>query len=202
MSKKNWFYIIFFVVLVAIFYLTLTSLVPGFGKKRLPAVSYVRPFSFIDQDGRTVTEKNLAGKVYVAEYFFTTCKGICPRMNENMRTVYEEFKDDPDFLVVSHTSDPDVDVPAVLRNYADYSLLDTKKWIFLTGRKDSLYTTARISYTIDDPKNNLKSIDDDFLHTQFWALVDRSGDVKKIYDSLKEEEVAQLRKDIRKLLKD
>jgi protein SCO1/2 len=78
--------------------------------------------------------------------------------------------------------------------------VNTSRWIFLTGRKDSLYTTARISYTIDDPANNLNSIEDDFLHTQFWALVDKNGDVKKIYDGLKEAEVKQLIKDIKKLL--
>jgi protein SCO1/2 len=78
--------------------------------------------------------------------------------------------------------------------------VDTKQWIFLTGRKDSLYTMARISYTIDDPANNLKSIDDDFLHTQFWALVNQKGEVKKIYDGLKESEVLSLEKDIERML--
>lgn len=200
MSRKKWFYIIFFVALVAIFYFTLTNLIPGFGKKRIPPVSYVRPFSFVNQDGKTVSDKDVIGKVYVVEYFFTTCKGICPRMNNNMKTVYEEFKNEKDFLILSHTSDPDIDVPEVLKKYADSMGVNTSRWMFLTGRKDSLYTTARISYTIDDPANNLKSIDDDFLHTQFWALVDRNGDVKKVYDGLKEKEVKQLIRDIKNLL--
>ena len=78
--------------------------------------------------------------------------------------------------------------------------VDTRKWIFLTGRKDSLYNMARVSYTIDDPANNLKSLEDDFLHTQFWALVDRNGDVRKIYDGLRESEVNMLIRDARKLL--
>jgi protein SCO1/2 len=89
---------------------------------------------------------------------------------------------------------------AQLNKYADSLGVDTQKWIFLTGRKDSLYYAARISYTIDDPANNLTSIEDDFLHTQFWALVDRNGDVKKIYDGLKESEVKQLISDTKKLL--
>ena len=80
--------------------------------------------------------------------------------------------------------------------------VNTSQWIFLTGRKDSLYNMARISYTIDDPANNLKNIEDDFLHTQFWALVDKNGDVKKIYDGLKESEVNELIKDANKLLKE
>jgi len=78
--------------------------------------------------------------------------------------------------------------------------VDTRKWIFLTGRKDSLYSMARLSYTIDDPANNVKSIDDDFLHTQFWALIDRNGDVRKIYDGLDDRDVKKLIGDARKLL--
>jgi protein SCO1/2 len=118
-----------------------------------------------------------------------------------MKTVYDKFKNKKDFFILSHTSDPDIDVPLVLKRYADSMGVNTSKWMFLTGRKDSLYKTARISYTIDDPANNLKSIDDDFLHTQLWALVDKNGKVKKIYDGLKQNEVDQMITDIRKLLK-
>ncbi|HEY6504735.1 MAG TPA: SCO family protein, partial [Chitinophagaceae bacterium] len=78
MSKKNWIYIGFFTALVVTFYFVLTALIPDFGKPKSPPLSYVRPFSFIDQDGNRFTEKSVAGKVYVAEYFFTTCKSICP----------------------------------------------------------------------------------------------------------------------------
>ena len=88
-----------------------------------------------------------------------------------------------------------------MKKYADSLGVDTRKWIFLTGGKKELYDAARIGYTIDDPANNLKSIDDDFLHTQFWALVDRNGDVIKIYDGLKQSEVKQLIRDARKLVK-
>jgi protein SCO1 len=136
----------------------------------------------------------------VAEYFFTTCKGICPKMNNNMRLVYDRFKNENNFLILSHTCDPETDSAAQLKHYSDSMKVNTSHWIFLTGRKDSLYTMARISYTIDDPANNLKSIDDDFLHTQFWALVDKNGDVRKIYDGLKQSEVKQLIRDIDKLL--
>ena len=200
MSKKAIFYISFFVVLVLSFYFVLTRVIPGFGKKRIPPVSFVRPFQFTNQDGQTVTEKDVAGKVYVAEYFFTTCKGICPRMNGNMKKVYDKFKDEPEFLILAHTSDPETDSVSQLKNFSQSLGVNTSKWIFLTGRKDSLYNMARVSYTIDDPANNLKSIEDDFLHTQFWALVDQNGDVRKIYDGLKDEEVNLLMRDIEKLL--
>ena len=201
MSKKRLFYIGFFAVLVVGFYLILTALVPELTQRRVPPVSYIRPFSFINQDGKTITEKDITGKVFVAEYFFTTCKGICPKMNNNMKLVYEKLKEKDDFLILSHTCQPEIDSAAQMKKYSDSLGVDTKRWIFLTGRKDSLYTMARISYTIDDPANNLKSIDDDFLHTQFWALVDRNGDVRKIYDGLKESEVKLLIRDAEKLLK-
>jgi protein SCO1 len=202
MSKKGIFYVVFFTVLVLGFYFALTGMIPGFGKKRIQPVSYVRPFAFLNQDGKTITEKDVAGKVYVAEYFFTTCKGICPKMNNNMKQVYERFKDENDFLILSHTCDPEQDSVAQMKKYADSLGVNTRRWIFLTGRKDSLYNMARVSYTIDDPANNLKNIDDDFLHTQFWALVDRQGDVRKIYDGLKESEPKELIEDIEKTLKE
>jgi protein SCO1/2 len=201
MSRKRLYYTVFFIALALGFYFVLTLVEPGIGKKRIPPVSYVRSFSFTDQDGKIVTNRDVAGKVYVAEFFFTTCPGICPDMNNNMRNVYEKFLDQPDFLILAHTSDPENDSPAALRAYADSMKVNTDKWIFLTGRKDSLYSMARISYTIDDPANNLKNIDDDFLHTQFWALVDREGNVRKIYDGLKQSEVKALIRDIRELLK-
>jgi protein SCO1/2 len=202
MSKKKLFYIGFFVVLALVFYVILTLIIPGFGDKKSPPVSFVKPFSFTNQDGKKVTDKDMIGKVYVAEYFFTHCEGICPIMNNNMRIVYDEFKNDSNFLILSHTCDPDRDSVAQMKYYADSMKVDTKRWIFLTGRKDSLYNTARVSYTIDDPANNLKSIEDQFIHSQFWALVDKNGDVRKIYDGLKESEVKSLIKATRRLLND
>ena len=201
MSKKKLFYIGFFVVLALAFYFILTLVIPGFGERKVNPVSYVRPFAFTNQDGNQVTEKDMAGKVYVAEYFFTSCKGICPDMNNNMRIVYDELKDEKDFYILSHTSDPETDSVPQMKHYADSMKVDTKKWIFLTGRKDSLYNAARVSYTVDDPANNLVNIDDQFIHSQFWALVDRNGDVRKIYDGLKEKEVRQMIKDARIWLK-
>jgi protein SCO1/2 len=202
MSKKGWILVGFFTVLVLIFYFALTRLIPGFDKKKVAPVSTVKPFFFTNQDGQLVTEKNVTGKVYVAEYFFTNCKGICPKMNNNMRLVYDALKDEKDFLILSHTCDPENDTVPRIKWYADSMKVDTKKWIFLTGRKDSLYNMARGSYTIDDPANNMKNIDDDFLHTQFWALVDKAGDVRYVFDGLKESEVKQLIRKARKLLEE
>jgi protein SCO1/2 len=202
MSKKAVLYTLFFAVLVVGFYFTMTKLIPGFGDVKLPVQSFVRPFSFTNQDGVAVTERETDGKVYVAEYFFTTCQSICPIMNSNMRKVYDLYKDEPNFLILSHTSDPDNDNVARLKSYSDSLKVNTQRWMFLTGRKDSLYNAARISYLLDDPANNATNIHEQFLHTQFFALVDKSGKVRKIYDGLKKDEVEELKADIKKLLRE
>jgi protein SCO1 len=196
MSKKGWLYIGSFAVLVVVFYFVVKDWIV-----RSDTISNVAPFAFRTQDGVEFTNKDVEGKVYVAEYFFTTCPGICPAMNTNMREVYEKYKDKQDFLILSHTCDPERDSVQQLKHYSDSMKVDTRKWVFLTGRKDSLYKMARVSYTIDDPANNLLSIDDDFLHTQFWALVNKKGEVKRIYDGLKENEIREMMDDIDKLLK-
>ena len=202
MSRKLLFYIVFFTALVMAFYFTLGKVIPGFGKVKLPVLSYVHPFSFTNQDGGEITERDVQGKVYVAEYFFTTCKSICPIMNSNIKTIYDQYKDEPDFLILSHTCDPETDDAARLKYYADSLKVNTNKWLFLTGRKDSLYNTARESYLLDDPKNNAGNIEEQFLHTQFFALVDKNGQVRKIYDGLKKDELNTLKKDIAALLKE
>ena len=202
MRRKWILYTAFFLFLAIGFYVVMTKVIPGYGDVKLPVLSYVQPFSFTNQDGKKVTEKDLDGKVYVAEYFFTTCVGICPKLNTNMRKVYEQYKETDGFLIVSHTCNPETDSATRLWYYADSMKVDTKRWWFLTGTKDSLYTSARVSYLLDDPKNNLQKIEDQFMHTQFFALVDKAGQVRKIYDGLKEKEITELRKDIAVLLKE
>lgn len=199
-TKKLLFYLGFFVLLVIGFYVVLTQVIPGYGKVKLPVLNYVKPFHFTNQDGKSISERDVEGKVYVAEYFFTTCQSICPIMNRNLGPIHEAFKQEPGFLIVSHTCDPETDTVARLKVYADSLKADTKSWWFLTGTKDSLYQAARNSYLLDDVKNNAQNIDEQFLHTQFFALVDKSGQVRKIYDGLKKDELEQLTKDIRDLL--
>lgn len=200
--KKFIGYSIFFVVLAALF-LVFSFWGTDNWKAKSPVINYVKPFAFTTQDGQRFTEKDMAGKVTVVEYFFTTCKGICPRLNTNMKDVYETFKDEPDFMIVSHTCDPETDSVPVLKHYSDSLKIDTHKWVFLTGRKDSLYQTARNSYLLDDPNNNLVDIKEQFLHTQFFAVVDKNGQVRgHVYDGLKKDELASMKEDIQKLLKE
>jgi len=202
MSKKLLGYVLFFALLLAAFYYFLFKGTENW-KVQLPVLSFVQPFSFTNQDGQTFTDKELLNKITVVEYFFTTCKGICPKLNTNMKDIYHIYKDQADFQIVSHTCNPGTDSVPVLKRYADSLGVNTKTWVFLTGRKDSLYQMARGSYLLDDPKNNVEKIEDQFMHTQFFALIDRNGKVRgKIYDGLKALEIEQLKQDIAKLLKD
>jgi len=202
MTKKVWFYSLFFLFLFAGFYFLMTIVIPGFGKVGLPVLNKVQTFSFLDQNGDRITNKDVEGKVYIAEFFFTTCPGICPKMNTNLRPVYEKYKSHPDFLILSHSVNPSTDTVGRLKQYADSLGVDASHWIFLTGKKDSLYLAARTSYLLDDPKNNFSPLDEQFIHTQFFALVDKRGQVRSIIDGLKKEELSEMQKQIDELLKE
>ncbi|MGN6352534.1 MAG: SCO family protein [Parafilimonas sp.] len=202
MSKKVVGYIIFFIVLTIGFLIAIFAGTDKW-KAKAPIISFVKPFAFTNQDNQPFTEKDMAGKVCAVNFFFTTCKGICPVMNNNLDKVYGDFKNEKDFMIVSNTCDPETDSAAQLRHYADSMKVDTRKWVFLTGRKDSLYFAARNSYLIDDPNNNVGSINDQFLHSQFVALVDKFGNVRgQVYDALKPEDLKLMESNIRALLKE
>jgi len=201
-KNKTLQYIAFFGAILVLFFIAVFAGTDNW-KTKAPVLGYVKPFTFTTENGTPFTQKNMLGKVCVVNFFFTTCKGICPLMNRNIKTVYEQYKDQPDFMVVSHTCDPETDSAATLKKYAEKMQVNTEKWVFLTGRKDSLYLQARNSYLLDDPKNNLKDINDQFLHTQFVALVDKNGNVRgHIYDALKQDELKALSGEIAVLLKE
>jgi protein SCO1/2 len=200
--KKLGFIIGFFALLILGFYFALAKFIPGYAEVQLPVMKIVAPFRFTDQEGKSITNNEVTGKVYVAEFFFTTCKGICPKLNGNIKKISEDFAADSNFLILSHTVDPEVDTVARMKKYADSLGANPARWLFLTGRKDSLYLAARNSYLLDDPKNNLGNIEEQFLHTQLIALVDKSGRVRKIYDGLKKDELSEMERDIKSLLKE
>ena len=185
----------------------------------------VPDFSFINQDGKTITGKEVDGNVYVANYFFTTCKGICPKMNANMRRVYDQYKNEPGFLILSHTCMPETDSVPLLKAYETKMLggnlvrnddgsyriatIDSpgkvvnSNWDFVTGDKTALYKMARQGYMIDNNKpDSVQNISDQFIHTQFFALVDKQRRLRGIYDGLKDNEVIKLLDDIKGLLKE
>ena len=227
MSRKLWVYLIFFTLLLTGFYLLLPK--EMLHKSKLPVLNAnVESFSFTDQNGKLLTTQNVEGKVYVAEYFFTTCKGICPLMNANMRRVFDAYKDEENFMIISHTCMPETDSVPLLKAYEarmingnliknsegsykiTYDSTTNNKqqttnpnWSFVTGDKAALYKMARHSYLIDNNKpDSLQNIADQFIHTQFFALVDKNNRVRGIYDGLKEEEIQKLLSDIKDLLKE
>ena len=228
MSKKLWVYLIFFAVLLGGFYLMVFSDY-DFSKSNLQIrIDNVADFSFINQNGKNISQNDVEGKVYVADYFFTTCKGICPKMNANMRRVYDAFKDEPNFMIISHTCMPETDSIPLLKAYENKMLegkliqntdgsyiieydttnhqptLTNLNWNFVTGDKATLYKMARQSYGIDNGKpDSTQLIKDQFIHTQFFALVDKQRRVRgMVYDGLKNDEVENLINDIKGLLKE
>lgn len=163
----------------------------------------IRDFSFTDQNGRTVTKKDMNGKIYVVEYFFTTCKGICPKMNEHMSAVYKAFRGNKDVMILSHTVDPLKDTVAAMKEYSLRFDADPNQWLFLTGDKKELYDMARYSYlvtAVDDTATT--DIASDFIHTDRFVLVDRVGHIRGQYEGTDMGAVNQLIGDIKELLKE
>lgn len=225
MSKKWIFYTAFFVLLLTGFYFAVMWN-RDFSKSPLAVINADVPeFNFTDQNGQAFTQKNTEDKVYVTEYFFTTCKGICPKMNANMRRVYDAYKDENYFLILSHTCMPETDSVPLLKAYEQKMINGTlaqnvdgsyviknntgsaeaknTNWYFVTGNKSDLYKMARVGYLIDNQKpDSTQNIADQFIHTQFFALVDKYRRVRGIYDGLKDNEVQKLITDIKGLLQE
>jgi len=148
----------------------------------------------VDQDGKAFNQSDLEGKYYVSDFFFTTCPTICPDMSTQLKRVQEAYKADDDFMIVSHTVNPEVDSAETLKAYAELYEADPNKWVFLTGDKKIIYDLARKSYfaatTEGDGGVN------DFIHTENFVLVDKEKRIRGFYDGTSEESVDQLITDI------
>ena len=164
---------------------------------------HIAPFSFVNQDGKTITNADVKGKICVVEYFFSTCKGMCPKMNEDMVSVYKAFLGNKNVLILSHTVDPLKDTVQALKAYSLRFDADPNQWMFLTGDKKQLYDMARYSYLIsaDDDTAGI-SIDKDFIHDKHYVLVDGYGRVRGFYDGLSKTDITKLIGDINVLLKE
>lgn len=163
----------------------------------------VRAFSFVNQDGKTITNEDVKGKIYVVEYFFTTCKSICPKMNENMDIIYNEFRGYKDVMILSHTVDPEQDTVGALKEYSLRYDADPSQWLFLTGDKKELYDMARYSYLVTAVEDTATTkIEDDFIHTDRFVLVDRNGHIRGQYEGTNINAMTTLKNDIRTLLKE
>lgn len=167
----------------------------GFGHK-------IGDFSFVNQDGKKITQSEIEGKVFVAEYFFTTCQSICPVMNDQMQRVQEAFSKENDFRILSFTVHPEVDTVEQMKRYATDHDAIPGKWHFLTGEKTKLYELARKSFFVLKPAEaqNLGDAGGDFIHTNNFVLVDRKKNIRGYYDGTDPKEVDKLIHDIGRLL--
>jgi protein SCO1/2 len=160
----------------------------------------IADFSFINQNGKTVTQKNYEGKIYVADFFFTTCGSICPKMTTNLVEVQNAFLNNPKVLILSHSVLPDVDDVAKLKAYALKNGVNDKKWNLVTGDKAAIYRMARKSYLA--VKQGKPDELYDMVHTENFVLVDDKKRVRGFYDGTKKEEIQRLIADINWLCDD
>lgn len=170
----------------------------------LPVYWTVPDFRLTADDGKPITLSDLKGKIWVAEFFFASCAGICLDMNRNMARVQKAFSDNPDVCLVSFTVDPKNDTPEVLREFRkNYDAIEGK-WIFVTGDKKAIYRLARRGFKVTAVDVNPKEEGGvtDFIHSDRFILVDRQGRIRGFYNGTDKKQVDKLIADIRKLLRE
>ena len=202
------FFLLFSVVTISLFYRVLSP------KKTLPiyspadvnpelvdsTVQYIQKnhqiadFAFVNQNGKTITQKDYEGKIYVADFFFTTCGSICPKMTANMVEVQKAILNNPKVMLLSHSVTPEIDSVPILKKYAIEKGVVDAKWNLVTGDKKAIYTIARKSYLVvklGKPEELY-----DMVHTENFVLVDAHRRVRGFYDGTKKEDIAKLLEDI------
>lgn len=160
----------------------------------------IADFKFVNQDSNWVTPETFKDKIYVADFFFTSCPTICPMMKTQMLRVYDAIEDKPDVLILSHTIDPKHDTVALLKEFADRLGVESNKWHFVTGEKDDIYKIGQTSYMVsasEDP-----SEPGGYLHSGAFILVDKDRRVRGFYDGTKPDQVDKLIRDIEVLRKE
>lgn len=155
-------------------------------------------FQFLNQDSVSVTNDHFKGKIYIADFFFTSCTSICPIMHRNLKTIYDQFKENQDVMFLSHTIDFKYDTPSVLKKYAQKLGVDGPKWQFVYGPKDSVYTIAEKSYLVAVGQDSTNK--DGYVHQGYLVLIDKDRRIRGAYDGTNPEQVEQLKKDIPVLL--
>ena len=171
------------------------------GQKVLDTVYHtIADFEFVNQDSAMVNNLTFTGKIYIADFFFTTCPTICPKMKAQMLRVYDSIGDNPEIKILSHTIDPKHDSVGVLRDFAERLGVTSEKWHFVTGNKDDIYRIGQTSYmvsAVEDP-----SEPGGYIHSGAFILVDRSGRIRGMYDGTKADQVDRLIRDMWVLLKE
>jgi len=212
MNYKNYYWYLLLIPLAFISWFFISKnenkparYLPYFGPKKELKINdttyhIIPDFDFTDQYNKSVTLQTVKNKIYVTEFFFTTCQSICPVMNDNLAKVYATFKNDDDFLILSHTVDPETDSVSVLKDYANIRNVKDKKWLFVTGSKQALYSMARKGYLLNAEEGNGGA--DDFIHTQNFALIDKDRHIRGYYAGTDSAEVERLIREIRILKKE
>ena len=153
----------------------------------------ISDFKLTNQNGKEITQANYKDKIYVADFFFTTCQDICPVMTKNMYQLQEELKNDNQILLLSHTVIPEVDTVEQLKEYAIENNVDDSKWNLVTGDKKQIYELARKSYLAVENSNYSEF---DMIHTENFMLIDKEKQIRGFYDGTNSEEINRLLKDI------
>ncbi|MBT3871061.1 MAG: SCO family protein [Flavobacteriaceae bacterium] len=205
---KNYSYIgISFVILIFGIW-AVPKIVDRFTKPRLAKIGKVPEFSFTNQNQKTITNKSYHNKVYIVEFFFTTCPSICPIMNQNMVKIQDQFFGNPNLGIASLTIDPITDTPEVLKEYAIQYKITNPNWNLLTGNKETIYKFANSGFNLYVGENT--EVEGGFEHSGFFALVDKEGNIRSRYDEqgnpiiyyngLGDDGVKMLKEDIKLLL--
>ena len=158
---------------------------------------HIADFSLINQNGDTITQEFYKDKIYVADFFFTTCQTICPIMTDHMYDIQKQTISDPEVLLLSHSVTPEVDSVAQLKKYAKKKLVNSSKWNLVTGNKKQIYELARKSYLA--VKNAGNGGPFDMIHTENFMLVDKKRQIRGFYDGTDSEEIERLLEDIKVL---
>jgi protein SCO1/2 len=154
-------------------------------------------FQFVNQDSAIVTNDTFKGKIYVTDFFFTSCRTICPIMKTQMLRVYENILEDPEVLILSHTIDPEYDTVALLHDFADRLGVKSDKWHFVTGDQEAIFNIAQTSYFSTALADDTEP--DGLIHSGAFLLIDKERRIRGKYDGTKEDEVNRLMEDIKKL---
>jgi protein SCO1 len=171
------------------------------GKKVIDTVYHaIADFEFVNQDSNRVTNATFENKIYVADFFFTSCRTICPKMKTQMLRVYNSIESLPDVAILSHTIDPEHDTVALLRDFAERLGVSSQRWHFVTGQQDKIYTLAQTSYFATALVDNTEP--DGFIHSGAFLLIDKARRIRGKYDGTVEEDVNRLIQDIHRLRKE
>lgn len=160
----------------------------------------IADFSFVDQDSNVVTQETFHDKIYVTDFFFTSCRTICPVMKTQMLRVYDSIKTEPDVLLLSHTIDPEYDTVGLLHDFADRLGVTSDKWHFVTGNQEDIFNIAQTSYFATALAD--KTEPDGYIHSGAFLLIDKDRRIRGKYDGTKEDDVNRLLNDIDRLRKE